>query len=192
MPTINESVAAGADDGMVARFGTYLLPLYASTTMLLSYGSPSSQWWPAIRFDSVAVPPAATITSASLSIVHAGGTGSPVGTIYGNDVDSAPAWGSANRVLNIAKTTASASLDTVNSTSVNDVTGIIQEIISRGGWASGNAIAFGIFQQANGGNWRGLTFESGSPPTLDITYTEGGGVTAVPVFYHHLRQQGIA
>jgi hypothetical protein len=194
MPTINESVATGADDGMLARFGTYLLPLYASTSLLNSHFSVNSEWWIALRFQTIDIPQGATIDSATLTLKRISTSGSPTINIYGSDVDNAPAWGSGNRVKDITKTAAFTVLDTANATSANDVTAIIQELVDRPGWASGNDISFGFFQPSTGGNWKGYSFEKGGAdiPTLDITYTAGGGVTAVPVFYHHLQQQGIA
>jgi hypothetical protein len=199
MPTINESVATGADDGFIytglatGRFYT------AASLRAGNFNGADYNYFSAIRFQTIPIPQGATINAATLgtSKFKANRGSPPVIKIFGNDIDDAPAWGTTNEVQNITKTTANSTVDTSSATASTDVAAIVQEIVNRGGWASNNDMAFGLFPQSNpaGVNlfYPAAYGGAGGPATLDITYTAGGGGgTAVPVFYHHLRQQGIA
>jgi hypothetical protein len=198
MPTINEQIVSGNDDGHIFTFPSFQTRYYSATSLFASVANSYSHWTIALRFQSLSVPAGATIDSATLTLTKSFVLGTPgIIKIHGNDVDDAPPWATSNLVINIAKTTANTNLDTSSATSANDVTAVVQEIIDRGGWSSGNDIAFGLFpEDAGAGNhgWGAFAYESGSNfPTLDITYTTGGGGgTAASVFYYHLQQQGIA
>lgn len=181
MPTINTHVITGADDGyMVTGAATsyYYTRSYLGAGGAASFGGLEA--FCAIRFQSIAIPSGSTIISADLTFLKNGSTGSPNVKIFGNDVDNAGAWGSSNRVKNISKTSANTDLDASSSISINDVTAIVSEIVARGGWSSGNNLAFGLFNQighAANNFWLGFAYEAGSSawPLLDITYTSGGG-----------------
>ena len=64
----------------------------------------------------------------------------------------------------------------------DDIGSIIQEIVDRAGWSSGNAMAFVITRSSTGGR-SALSYESGSSvaPMLTVSYSTGGGVGALPV-----------
>lgn len=99
----------------------------------------------ALRFQNTVVEQGATISSATLRLYYESGSFAFIGTLYGNDADDAPAWSGSVTPDLITKTTASASM-TVPSVSFLDpvdfdVTDIVQEIVNRGGWTSGNALA---------------------------------------------------
>lgn len=102
------------------------------------------------RFPSLAIPQGARIVGASLRLVcwSAGGGsgGSAWGNWYGDAVDNAAAWSSGSRPDQITKTTASTPVQFSlpdQTVVTHDVTAIVQEIISRSGWASGNALRIG-------------------------------------------------
>jgi hypothetical protein len=130
-----------------------------------------------LRFQNVAIPQGSTIDSATLTINISGLDGSPDLNVYGNDVDNAAVWSDpGNMPSDITKTTAlkNATPGSTGSLAI-DVTNIVQEIIDRGGWTSGNSLALCIFDNAGSGN-NEIEFDSfetsgGSPATLDITYS---------------------
>ncbi len=80
----------------------------------------------------------------------------------------------------MAQTTASTSADISSAaTKAYDVASIIQEIVNRGGWSSGNAILLAMYPNTGGDNlsdtWYAYDFDNVTGvPTLDIDYTVGG------------------
>src|SRR5690606_24113352 len=61
----------------------------------------------------------------------------------------------------------------------HDVTSIVQEIVNRAGWVSGNAINLYALADTETvtsiDQWDDFSTTSGTPAQLDIDYTEGGG-----------------
>jgi hypothetical protein len=108
------------------------------------------------RFQNVTIDQGATINSAEFSVEVLAVTGTPQLEMHGNDVDDAAVWGAGNLPSNITQTTAASTVDNFTSTGVQtvDVTAIVQEIINRAGWASGNDLALVLFDdQASDGNY---------------------------------------
>lgn len=178
MPTVSYGIAATADDGcQVGTFGFF------DTNPGAGYDSGSaSNLSVGFRFLSVAVPQGATITSASLTLKTDSGfpaTGSAWGTIKGVSADNAPSWTTTSPAA-ASKTIQSVAI-TSDAAKAYDVTTIIQAIVSRTGWASGNALAFaGDPTGANGY----IYFVDRAASAVDcaqlsITYTTGGGAGAV-------------
>lgn len=132
------------------------------------------------RFTNVTVPVGATITAASLvfnSRDDSGGTGFHV-KIRGVAADNPSAPTNHAGFTGLSLTTAGVDWD--NPTFTGDVTSpdiasVIQEIVSRPGWASGNALIVVIKDDGSGsGSYRnGNSYDQGSSvaPKLDITYT---------------------
>jgi hypothetical protein len=132
----------------------------------------------AARFNNVTVPVGATITSATLSLATGAKTGDINLDVLAEDVDDSPALGTGtNELSNKTLTTATvlwtgtaASTDTYNDSP--DISSVIQEIVDRAGWTSGNDITIVI--TSNTGNTTQLRAQdySGSvPPQLEIVYT---------------------
>ena len=151
------------------------------------------QW----RFVNVGIPNNATIVNArlvagSLITFQVGsiGTDNPPndGTAfarirwYGEDVDDAAPYTTPADYITRPRTTASIdtadfySLDPADNPSEFDVTSLVQEIVDRPGWATGNDMAF--ITEDNGSdslgegtaiNW--AVHLAGSGPDLEITYT---------------------
>jgi hypothetical protein len=177
---VNETIATGTDDGFSNNSTWYSTNVYTYLSNHLVYD-------PAWRFQTVAIPQAATIDSATLTI-NITTAGNATGTIYGHNVDDAPSWAhaSGNTVDAMAKTAATASADvTPTGLKVYTVTTIIQEIVNRGSWASNNNLRLGI--QATAGTTTGsiesLENVGTTPAVLDVNYTAAGGgptVQAVP------------
>ncbi len=71
------------------------------TLLCKTYLSSTRQYW-GLRFQTVAVPKDATITSASITFrAAAASTGTPVMTLWGEDIDDAPAFTAGNFNSNI-------------------------------------------------------------------------------------------
>jgi hypothetical protein len=135
-----------------------------------------------LRFAGVNVPPGATITDAWVQF-RADEVKSGVAdlTIQGHATDSAPAFSSANGdVSGRPRTTASvgwipAPWDVVGEAGADQRTpnlaSIVQELVLRSGWSSGNAVALII---SGSGTRTADSYEGGYPSLLHIEYTTGG------------------
>ncbi len=126
-----------------------------------------------------------TLTLLSENIPGAAGDSEPAdpeGTLYADDVDDAAAFGSgANDISGRTPTMATVAVDEsdllnedVNFVDLADVTLIVQEIVDRGTWSSGNALAL-IFQAGTDGARDFQVHHYDLDPThgakLVITYT---------------------
>lgn len=136
-----------------------------------------------VRFTGVTVPQGATISSAILRLqCSVAPTAAFTMTIRANDVDNAPQPTDAARPQTWATTTTANTVvplsgSTTTGEKLYDVTAIVQEIVDRAGWASGNAIAFGLFHGAlvfgaviQFGNL-GFSGAEADDPELRVTYT---------------------
>jgi hypothetical protein len=178
-PTVNESITAGSDDVGSIWNGVNFVS-FSSTYGLQAAGHYTAfTFFAGLRFQTVAVPQGATIDSATLTINVIAQAGTPNLTVYGDDVDDAPAWANpSSRIKDITKTTASANvvnpgtgLEAIN------VQSIVQEIVNRVGWASNNDMRFGFFDNVGGNNifnMEALEAAGTSEADLDITYTAAG------------------
>jgi hypothetical protein len=156
----------------------------------------------AFRFTGITVPPGATIVTAAIQFTAdspSKSTGSPEFTIYGEATDDAATISSPNfSISNLPKTTASASWspgawDTDEEAGpeqkTSDLSEILQEIVDREGWSSGNAVKFIIEGPDSASDVRAAVAYDGDPdlaPLLEITYQEApAGIevaqTLVPV-----------
>ncbi len=140
MTVQNLAISATSDDG-TTRIG---LGNYDSTQF--AQGDNGSIYYLGLRYSGVAIPQGAQITSATLvlkSNALGGGSGTRWGNLYGDAADNAAVWSNSSRPDQIAKTAASTPLaySLIQGAACNqDVTAIIQEIINRAGWTSGNSL----------------------------------------------------
>lgn len=183
MTTFNTSIAAGADDFSWitgAGFGntettTYLGRYLGTYTVLAGY-----------RFTGVTVPNGATITNAYLTFTSYSALSAAVTlTIWGVDADNQAAPTSEATAAAMVETSASVSWSpgawAAGSTyNTNDISSIIQEIVDRAGWASGNALVIEVFGPASGSGYRlAHTYDYGSGyPQLTIEYVVAAEATA--------------
>lgn len=125
----------------------------------------------AFRFRNITIPQGAFITSATIQFKQRSGK-SDKGTakviIYGEDTNNASDY-SSGKLSSRTTTSANKHWTITNKWSANerssdtttpDITNIVQEIINRGGWTSGNALSF-LFKKSSGTNRRPGTFERG-------------------------------
>jgi hypothetical protein len=191
-PTVNEAVGAGGDDAYSfwGSSGATFSGFTASYSGIYFGRNDDRIFYGGVRFQTIAVPNGATINSATLTlriqnVVGQGGTTANI-NIYGNDVDDATAWSDpANRIKEISKTSAVVNKSTWNNDADDSVTvtSIVQEIVSRPGWASNNDMAFGLFTNdvAPAINiCAAAAFEHPvlTEPRLSITYNEAVGPAA--------------
>lgn len=137
-----------------------------------------------LRFQNVAVPQGATITSARLEFeVDSTNSSTTSLTIQGENVDSAVTFNSTDRNISSRPvTTASVAWSSVPNLAMNqklvspDLTPVVQEIVNRAGWISGNAMAF-IITGSGTKNVESFDSEPGAAPLLKITYSSNTAQT---------------
>ncbi|MGB5553697.1 MAG: GEVED domain-containing protein, partial [Flavobacteriaceae bacterium] len=151
--TITTQVSQGSDDAE-ERVSNGNMDLTSSDLELTSDGGTNQLV--GIRFQNISIPQGTTIVSASIQFTtdetDAGNTSV---TIRGEDTNNASMFvNSNNNISNRTLTTASVSWNNIPSwNSVGqsgpnqitpDLTSIVQEIVNRGGWTSGNSMVFVI------------------------------------------------
>lgn len=124
-----------------------------------------------VRYRSVAVPNGAVIASALLTLSVISINGTPVTRFFGIDEDDTAPFTTGARPSARARTTASGDADPSGmGAHVLDVTAVVQEIVSRVGWVSGNDLAIVV---DNDGGAGGNFFEAlTGAATLDIEYVD--------------------
>lgn len=127
------------------------------------------------RFSGVTIPLGASIISAFFRMTNSDFDGTST-TLSGHDVDNSPSFSSSDFDISTRiKTSANV---TWNFTGANveeqDVTPIIQEIVGRGGWSSGNSLT--IISHDSVGTRRFESFDTSSAeaPELEVLYSTGG------------------
>jgi hypothetical protein len=155
-PTVNEAVAANEDDAFSvwAADGTAFASFNAGGSVAYAGRYNTLRLYGGVRFQTVPVPNAASLNSATLTLNVIIVNGTPDINIFGNDIDDAAAWADpGNRVKNITKTSAvtNKAIWSAGTDNSIDVASIVSEIISRAGWASNNDMAFGLFNNAADG-----------------------------------------
>lgn len=189
MSSLLVQVGASADD---AR---NLAPLGAGsiivTTQHLGKFNTTDKYWSGFRFLNVTIPQGATINSAILDFFSAGtaiGT-SPAVIFYGNAIDDATTFNTSTQkpeskaltTASVTKTYTSALWNPTTGFGIEtvDVAAVVQEIINRGGWASGNALSILAYDNGSANStYIGIsTYDSNSArgAKLTIDYTVGGG-----------------
>lgn len=149
-----------------------------------------------MSWDNVTIPSGATITSATVELFMKwiNGTGSILTRMQGFDVDDVAVFNATTgRPSQIAQTTAlvdrtyTNASDWVDETylSCDDASAIIQEIVDRAGWASGNALGVVIKNNgsASGDRWMFQDYgrSSGDAAKITIVYTVGAADPVPPL-----------
>lgn len=140
MPTVQVSITSSANDGHSQPDGTGFAT--SPPSGLIRVGRPLSVsfggWW---RFTGVTIPQGATINSATLTLT-AGDTRvgqTVIGEISAEDADAPAAptsggYGSRTKTTATAAWSFPANLDDLDEAVSPDISPIIQELVSRGGW----------------------------------------------------------
>jgi hypothetical protein len=179
MATLNLSIVAVEDDGWVSQTDPVPNQPLIDTTFVGDYGADLNSWF---RYRNVTIPPGSIINTAVLTLTNDGSsTGSPTFKLRGYAEDNPTNPEDYNDAVARPKTTAQvteAYAGEANNTThaLPDISAVIQEIIDRPGWASGNALMLSL--EDNGStmsHFEFYAFASGGSGTkaakLDITYT---------------------
>ena len=177
--TLQRAVQQGSDDAEQNRTTGQVL-LYSSKLDLVMEGS--TEYIVGIRFQNITIPAGATILTATLQL-EAEGThsGTTILDIYGQAADNPTKFNETYGDISARpRTTAFTTWNVpswVNSGGTTDwysspdLAAVVQELINRPNWQSGNALAFII--EGNGqraaGSFNGAS--SADAPVLHITYT---------------------
>lgn len=187
MATYSASIAASTDDADQAS-GT--VDLTGTTINVNGTGQ-----YAGLRFLNVTIPNAATINSATLAVEIVSTThDDPDLTIFGEDTDDATTFTSttndiSSRTPTTATTTWTATAIGTGVKTSPSIAAIIQEIVNRPGWTSGNDINILMNGNSSASFFRIRTYNagSGSPATLNIDYTAGSGGGQPPRTMHQFR-----
>ncbi len=158
-------------------------------------GGSTTNWnWTGLRFTGVTIPKNAIINWARIDFYTPQNDWIQLeATVWGNNSDNAFAFSDSSRPSSRNRTTAQISHSSNLAWNVNqwytveDVTPIVQEIINRGGWQSGNALAFmlrgsfGTWSRKFGRSFEGRACVDGAntncAPRLVVNFTQN---TATP------------
>lgn len=178
MTTITVRVAAGGDDGYAyapSTFNNNAAGVYFGKGATAVYNT-------FMRFLSVAIPKGSTINSAKITFEAAlslSGT-TVIVRLVGNDIDDAVAPTNYTEITNLDFTTAVVEWSPAAWTSGTtydspDIADIIQEIIDRAGWVSGNDLQVLLIHYGSSTNaYRYATSYDGTPadaPLLTVDFT---------------------
>ncbi len=142
------------------------------------------------RFKSIALAQGESIASAILGLYVAANPGGNH-DVHGDDVDDAAQWASDDLPSGITQTTASATWSPTGTGLQNvTVTSIVQEIVDRGAWSTGQDMRFAVIGTGATGLVQVFDVndeEEDKPATLTITTGSPGG--GVPVMMASYRQR---
>jgi hypothetical protein len=178
MATVTGTSGSTFDDIMI-WFGS---SLYNQNPLIFGYYSGFIASNIYTRFTNITIPQAATINSAYVQF-RAYGTDSTscILTVTGHAADNSGTFTGAGDAESRPSTSASVNWNVASWTSGNDyqsdsLTSIVQEIINRAGWSSGNAISIFFKNNGSAGQRSANSYEAGSNiPFLYIDYSTGGG-----------------
>ena len=137
------------------------------------------------RFPGVTIAKGSSISSATLTVIPIETIGTFNTVLRGVDEDNFSGWSSSVRPSTITATSAWTEWDddtawTLYVAKVSpNFSGLVEEIVGRSGWASGNALGIALINQGSGMQFRSIAFYEHAtydPPQLNITYTESGYV----------------
>ena len=180
--TYNQRILTSADDAEETE-ATGAVNLNGTTYELLYNGSSQVN---GLRFTTVAIPIGATITSAYIEFTANTASSAAMSIdIYGQSIDNAPTFTTTARDINSRVRTFNTVSWTPSTWVVgtayqsSDITTIVQEIINRQGWASGNAIGF-ILDNTSTANTRiAKSFDNAaaSAPRLVVNWQVNAAIT---------------
>jgi len=188
MATFNATIVASSDDARESA-GTMNL---TGANITISANS----IYAGLRFLNVTIPPGSTVTAATLSLNISSLTYDDIDLdMYAEDTDDAGTFTTAASNVS-GRTLTTATVQWIEGSAgagvqvSPDISTIIQEVIDRGGWASGNDIAIILRGRTNDCRFEAIDGASGTYSTLDITYTApgGSGVPKHAMYYARARR----
>lgn len=179
-------VAASSDDG-------YYASSFVGNTGQVQVGhwddgkGGSGDFTGHFRFPNLTIPNGATVTAATLTLYgYAGTTPAVAVNVKAETVDNCSAWGSSHcsgsglaGVTSQVSTTIPSGSGVGVACTTGDFASVVQAIVGRSGWTSGNALGLLAYQNVGGANTNASYYaydagSSGYYPTLTVTWTEGG------------------
>jgi hypothetical protein len=175
--TVETLVQAGSDDAEQAPGGG--VSLTSTDLELVTDGTKVQRV--GVRFANLQVPGGATVTRAWIQFqTDEVSTDTAALTLRAEASDNTPTYvGTTNNVSNRAVTTASvawnppswpAAFDRGPAQQTPDISSLVQTVVSRSGWAQGNALAVQI---TGTGRRTAESFEGNFAPVLHVEYTSG-------------------
>ncbi|WMT58583.1 hypothetical protein [Truepera radiovictrix] len=175
--TLRTWIRSGADDRAETRSGA-MTTGSARNTLTFSRDTVG------LRFTNVTIPQGARITNAFVRFMpHTSDAGSTTITVRAQDVNSAPQFTNANRNISSRNlTSASVSWQpgawrAGQVAETNDLSRVIQQVVNRSGWRSGNALVL-VFTGDNRAVRTARAVDGWGTriaPTLYVTYETSGG-----------------
>ena len=159
-----------------------------AATMKVGYQAPDEMspadgysWSIFARIAGLTIPQGSTIDSATIHFhtpVSSSATGKTV-IIDGNDIDTAAIPTDEGHIRSATKTSATVSwtFGAISGGTVEspEIKTIVQEIVNRAGWASGNAMTIYLHTPTTSSDWdltvRTYDHSSGQAPHINITYS---------------------
>lgn len=190
MTTYTAAIAASSDDARQDGSAVTLTGVNITIDTTTRYGG--------LRFLNVTIPPASTINSAGLTVtLPSASFDDPDLTLWGHDIDDAPTFTTtANDLSGRTPTTATVTWAATGigagAKTSPSIAAIIQEIVNRAGWASGNDLA--LILKGNSSNaFRFNAFDGGGADyaSLTIDYTEPSAGGQPPRSLHQFRQRRV-
>lgn len=191
--TVSEVPGDGDDDTGVSHFSTASVSssLVSQTASSIKLGKGTvynqtyfqyNQLSAGFRFQTIGITNGSTINTASITLKKASGTNSLSLTAFVDNVDDAAAWGTGlNMPHRITRFPAfgkavnlnSATTGAPGSTWTLDAKTMVQQIVNRAGWTTGNDMRFFFAASASTGYDKVWAYEKGGAnrPVLDIDYS---------------------
>jgi hypothetical protein len=185
-PTGDVRISASADDAEEAGSGS--VALTSSDLEFVTDGSTTQNV--GMRFTGLSIPAGATITRAYIQFVADESQSEATNLVFAAQAsDSAPtftttAFNVSSRPRTAATTAWSPAAWTAGQSGLDqrtpDLTPVVQEVVSRPGWASGNAMAFIV---SGSGHRTAVAFDgsAANAPVLHVEYTTGSSANQPPV-----------
>lgn len=195
--TVNQQVGNSTDDAE-QNAGTGAVSVTGTDLELTADGG--TQQVIGMRFFDLKIPRGATITNAYLEFTPRSdqtvNTGNPSITIRAQDADNAATFSTtANDVSSRPVTSASVTWTPANWTvgtlaQTNSISSLVQAVVNRAGWASGNSMAFVMSGAAANNFRRAWSFDANgvtSAPRLVVQYSAACNYTVNPNTRYEVR-----
>ena len=145
---------------------------------IVSSDATNQKYGTGFMWASVTVPKNATITAAYIQLYTLDTRNNILGHIYGDAADNSSNFASTHTLWNRTKTTANVAWNVtglaVGYVNSPDISSVIQEIVNRAGWSSGNnmsilALGDAVYDLTK--VYRADCYSEGNPAKLHIVYT---------------------
>ena len=175
--SVSSQPSATADDAEQAINGGAMNTGSSSLEMGWDNNDPNDPQLVGIRFPVINIPQGAIITSASIEFISDDNASNVANlNLFGEASDDAAVYTNASNNIGSRALTAASTAWTPGAWSTGqsytspDISSLVQEIVARGGWSSGNALAV-VVSGTGYRNARGFNSSQADAPTLSVTWT---------------------